>query len=64
MNSEILILAGTAATLGFVHTLIGPDHYFPFILSFVRFGRFERYAHAMAGAMIFVSGLGVRILGL
>ena len=31
MNSEILILAGTAATLGFVHTLIGPDHYIPFI---------------------------------
>jgi ABC-type nickel/cobalt efflux system permease component RcnA len=33
-------------------------------LSFVRFGRFERYAHAMAGAMIFVSGLGVQLLGL
>jgi ABC-type nickel/cobalt efflux system permease component RcnA len=33
-------------------------------LSFVRFGRYERYAHAMAGAMIFVSGLGVRLLGL
>jgi nickel/cobalt transporter (NicO) family protein len=31
MNSEILVLAGTAATLGFVHTLIGPDHYIPFI---------------------------------
>jgi sulfite exporter TauE/SafE len=26
------ILAGTAATLGFVHTLIGPDHYLPFIV--------------------------------
>ena len=33
-------------------------------LSFVRLGRLERYAHAIAGAMIFVSGLAVRLLGL
>ena len=31
MNSEILALAVTAASIGFVHTLIGPDHYLPFI---------------------------------
>jgi nickel/cobalt transporter (NicO) family protein len=31
MVSEIVILAGTAATLGFVHTVLGPDHYVPFI---------------------------------
>ena len=29
MNQNILIL--TAASLGFVHTLFGPDHYIPFI---------------------------------
>ncbi|MDW3229756.1 MAG: sulfite exporter TauE/SafE family protein [Acidobacteriota bacterium] len=29
---NIWLLAGTAATLGFVHTLIGPDHYLPFIV--------------------------------
>jgi len=33
-------------------------------LSFVRLGRLERYAHAIAGAMIFVSGLAVQLLGL
>ena len=33
-------------------------------LSFVRLGRLERYSHALAGAMIFVSGLAVRFLGL
>jgi sulfite exporter TauE/SafE len=26
-----MLLAGTAATIGFVHTALGPDHYLPFI---------------------------------
>ena len=32
MDSSFLILAGTAATIGFVHTVLGPDHYLPFIV--------------------------------
>ncbi len=32
MSNEIAILAGTAAILGFVHTILGPDHYLPFIV--------------------------------
>ena len=31
MTPEIVLLAGTAATIAFVHTLLGPDHYLPFI---------------------------------
>jgi len=31
MTSETLVLAGTAASIGFIHTLLGPDHYLPFI---------------------------------
>jgi ABC-type nickel/cobalt efflux system permease component RcnA len=31
MNNELLILLGTAATIGLVHTLLGPDHYLPFV---------------------------------
>ena len=31
-NDQVLVIAGTAATLGFVHTLLGPDHYLPFIV--------------------------------
>lgn len=31
MGSEFSILATTAATIGFVHTITGPDHYLPFI---------------------------------
>ena len=32
IEREIWILAGTAASLGFIHTVIGPDHYLPFIV--------------------------------
>jgi sulfite exporter TauE/SafE len=31
MSNDIAILATTAASIGFVHTLLGPDHYLPFI---------------------------------
>ena len=31
MSPEILVLCGTAATIAFVHTLLGPDHYLPFV---------------------------------
>jgi len=31
MLHEIAVLALTAASLGFVHTILGPDHYIPFI---------------------------------
>ncbi|MBE0678692.1 MAG: sulfite exporter TauE/SafE family protein [Bacteroidales bacterium] len=32
MEGSTLVLAGTAVTIGFIHTLIGPDHYLPFIV--------------------------------
>ena len=32
MTEAIPILAGTAALIGFGHTLMGPDHYLPFIV--------------------------------
>lgn len=31
MSNELVLLAGTAASIGFFHTLLGPDHYLPFI---------------------------------
>ena len=31
MNSELMVLTGTAAFIGLTHTLLGPDHYLPFI---------------------------------
>jgi nickel/cobalt exporter len=32
MNNELTILIVTAASIGFVHTILGPDHYLPFIV--------------------------------
>jgi len=32
MSNEMAILTATAATIGFLHTLLGPDHYLPFIV--------------------------------
>ncbi|MFW3145993.1 MAG: sulfite exporter TauE/SafE family protein [Thermoplasmatota archaeon] len=32
MADTLLILSLTAASLGFIHTLFGPDHYLPFIM--------------------------------
>lgn len=32
MNGSLLVIVGTAASIGLVHTLIGPDHYLPFIV--------------------------------
>ncbi len=32
MSNEVIILAGTAATIGIIHTVLGPDHYLPFIV--------------------------------
>jgi nickel/cobalt transporter (NicO) family protein len=32
MSNELLILLLSALSLGFVHTLLGPDHYVPFIV--------------------------------
>ena len=32
MSNELLILVTAAASIGFFHTLFGPDHYIPFIM--------------------------------
>ncbi|MBN2483373.1 MAG: sulfite exporter TauE/SafE family protein [Candidatus Omnitrophica bacterium] len=32
MTPETYVLLGTALTIGFIHTLFGPDHYLPFIV--------------------------------
>ncbi|WP_010419707.1 sulfite exporter TauE/SafE family protein [Anaerophaga thermohalophila] len=32
MTNELTILTWSAASIGFVHTILGPDHYLPFIM--------------------------------
>lgn len=53
-SSEILLLAGTAATLGFVHTVLGPDHYLPFIV----ISRARRWSLLKTLLISFFCGLG------
>jgi ABC-type nickel/cobalt efflux system permease component RcnA len=58
MDSELGILAATAATIGFVHTLTGPDHYLPFIV----LGRARNWSLARTLGVTTLCGLG-HVLG-
>jgi nickel/cobalt exporter len=54
MSSELLVLIGTAATLGLVHTVLGPDHYLPFIV----ISRARRWSLPKTLSISFLCGLG------
>jgi nickel/cobalt exporter len=54
MSHDLTFLAITAASLGFFHTLFGPDHYLPFIMM----ARARRWSLAKTGWITFLCGLG------
>ena len=54
MSSEVLILSGTAALLGLVHTLLGPDHYLPFVVM----GRARGWSMLKTAWITIVCGFG------
>jgi len=54
INREIWVLAGTAASIGLVHTIIGPDHYLPFIV----ISRARRWTLRKTLFVSFLAGLG------
>jgi sulfite exporter TauE/SafE len=54
IEREIWLLAGTAASLGFIHTVIGPDHYLPFIV----IGRARSWTLRKTLFVSFLAGLG------
>lgn len=54
MNTEITILALTSASIGFVHTILGPDHYLPFIVM----SRTEKWSMHKTALITFLCGLG------
>jgi nickel/cobalt exporter len=54
IDREIWMLAGTAATLGLVHTVVGPDHYLPFIV----IGRARNWKLRKTLGVAFLAGLG------
>ncbi len=64
MNESIVLLGVTAASIGFVHTLFGPDHYLPFIV--MRKARNWSMSRTMAITLLCGLGhvLGSVVLGL
>ena len=54
MSQELLILTFTAASIGFLHTLFGPDHYLPFIMM----AKAQHWSGKKTGLITFLCGLG------
>ncbi len=64
MSTDLSLLAWTAAGIGFIHTIVGPDHYLPFIL----LGRARGWTLGRTLGITFLCGaghvLGSMVLGL
>jgi len=54
MSQEMIILLSTAAVLGFFHTLLGPDHYLPFIVM----GKARQWSMAKTTWITVLCGMG------
>lgn len=54
MTQDMIVLFGAAATLGLVHTILGPDHYLPFIA----LSRARRWSAGKTAAITALCGLG------
>lgn len=54
MTGETAVLAVTAASLGFFHTLAGPDHYVPFVM----ISRARKWSLAKTVFITFLCGIG------
>ncbi len=54
MNKELIILYFTAASIGFLHTVFGPDHYLPFIVM----ARARKWSLTKTGLITILCGIG------
>lgn len=54
MDSQILVLASAAASIGVIHTALGPDHYIPFIA----LAKSEKWSKLKTITITSLSGLG------
>ncbi len=52
--NELILLSLTAASLGFIHTALGPDHYLPFIV----LSKARKWSIAKTMRITFISGVG------
>lgn len=53
-ESSLFILLGSALSIGFIHTLIGPDHYLPFIV----ISKARNWSTSRTMFVTFICGLG------
>jgi nickel/cobalt transporter (NicO) family protein len=71
MNIDLGLLLLTAASIGFIHTLLGPDHYLPFVAMSAARGWTQRrtlwvtafcgLGHVMGSVVIGLVGIGLGI---
>ena len=54
MNDSIALLSVTAISIGFIHTLLGPDHYLPFIV----LSQAKKWSLKKTMIITFLCGLG------
>lgn len=54
MSNEIQLLLWTAAVIGFIHTILGPDHYLPFIVM----ARAKHWSFLKITGITFLCGIG------
>jgi sulfite exporter TauE/SafE len=54
MNNSIALLSITAISIGFVHTILGPDHYLPFIV----LSQAKKWSHRKTMIITFFCGIG------
>lgn len=54
MESDILLLSLSTISIGFIHTVLGPDHYLPFIA----IAKSKQWSHTKTAFITFICGLG------
>ncbi|MBU0581178.1 MAG: sulfite exporter TauE/SafE family protein [Candidatus Margulisbacteria bacterium] len=54
MSSEFYILMGLAASIGFGHTIMGPDHYLPFVMM----SKARNWSFTKTSIITFLCGVG------
>jgi len=54
MSKELLILSFTAASIGFFHTVFGPDHYLPFVVM----SKARKWSLVKTVVITFLCGIG------
>lgn len=54
MSNELLVLIASAGSLGFIHTILGPDHYIPFIVM----SKSEKWSKTKTFWITVLSGMG------